>query len=381
MAFTYGKTSFQDLINDLRLEINRDARLASLADEVIQKWLLEAEATITQETVVEEQWELGLNQYVTKYYFRDRPPITAVNTATPLQVTAAGHGLSTGDFIRIQGVVGEPNANGNFKVTVVDTSNFTIQRSFNVEGATNADPIVITAQNHGLSSGDQVTIASVLGNTAANGTHYVSVSNAKEFALYSDAGLTTGVEGNGTYTSGGTVAIDTSTSGTYSDGGWFWRDDELPTHMIDIGRWTRPWNGLTRGVKILSTDKFLDVQIWDGSYLKAYAANSETGVAVVITRGYDRFLEIYPEPTADQTCELYGVVRVNPQDFDDLDLDAQLHLPFQFDDLMKTYAESKIMKWLGDRNESKTLMNDFYGKLGLFKARQPQHTQMRVEYK
>src|SRR5439155_6965628 len=47
-----------------------------------------------------------------------------------------------------------------------------------ITGATNASstgPIVITSHNHGLSSGSQIRVAGVLGNTAANGNWFVTV--------------------------------------------------------------------------------------------------------------------------------------------------------------------------------------------------------------
>jgi len=69
-----------------------------------------------------------------------------------------------------------------------------------VTGATNANPIVITATGHGRATGEKVTIAGVLGNTAANVTLApIVVINANSFSL-------PGVAGNGAYTSGGTVA-------------------------------------------------------------------------------------------------------------------------------------------------------------------------------
>jgi len=80
-----------------------------------------------------------------------------------------------------------------------------------VSGATNPaspSPIVITTPAHGLVDGDPVTIASVGGNTNANGNFYVKVTgfSTTTFALYSDKALTQPVIGNATYTSGGTVA-------------------------------------------------------------------------------------------------------------------------------------------------------------------------------
>lgn len=65
-----------------------------------------------------------------------------------------------------------------------------------ITGATNASPIVITAASHGLETGDRVTITGVGGNTAANGTFIVTKISTTTFSLQ-------GSTGNGTYTSGG----------------------------------------------------------------------------------------------------------------------------------------------------------------------------------
>lgn len=70
----------------------------------------------------------------------------------------------------------------------------------NITGATNASPIQITIANHGLSTGETVVIASVGGNTAANGTWAITVTGANTFTL-------NGSTGNGAYTSGGTATV------------------------------------------------------------------------------------------------------------------------------------------------------------------------------
>lgn len=62
-----------------------------------------------------------------------------------------------------------------------------------ITGATNATPIVITAVAHGLSNGDEVYVASVGGNTAANGKWIVANKAADTFEL-------TGSVGNAGYT-------------------------------------------------------------------------------------------------------------------------------------------------------------------------------------
>jgi hypothetical protein len=73
-----------------------------------------------------------------------------------------------------------------------------------ITGATDATPIVITSVGHGLSSGTQITIAGVLGNTAANGSWVVTVIDSNTFSLNTSVG-------NGSYVSGGTW----HTSGLY----------------------------------------------------------------------------------------------------------------------------------------------------------------------
>lgn len=89
------------------------------------------------------------------------------------------------------------------RVVVELRVNYT-RASRTVSGATNASPIVVSTypQQHGLMTGDSVTISGVGGNTAANGTHTITEDpghNPFQFIL-------NGTTGNGTYTSGGTFA-------------------------------------------------------------------------------------------------------------------------------------------------------------------------------
>lgn len=69
----------------------------------------------------------------------------------------------------------------------------------NVTGATNATPIVITtASVHGYTTAERITVEGVGGNTAANGIWDITVINTTEFSLNTSVG-------NGAYTSGGFV--------------------------------------------------------------------------------------------------------------------------------------------------------------------------------
>lgn len=74
-----------------------------------------------------------------------------------------------------------------------------------VSGATNATPIEITTSAaHSYSTGDEVVIAGVGGNTAANGRWIVTVTATDKFTLQDFAG--NNVAGNGTKTTDGTSA-------------------------------------------------------------------------------------------------------------------------------------------------------------------------------
>ena len=78
------------------------------------------------------------------------------------------------------------------------------QTTFAISGATNATPIVITS-TASVTTGIRVTVASVGGNTAANGTFTATNLSSTTFSLDTSVG-------NGAYTSGGTWKV----TGLYS---------------------------------------------------------------------------------------------------------------------------------------------------------------------
>src|SRR5688572_27254633 len=70
-----------------------------------------------------------------------------------------------------------------------------------VDAATTANPVGITSEEHGLTSGDKLRFDGVGGMTQLNFTtngnvyYYASVANSDNFALYTDSGLTTPLNG------------------------------------------------------------------------------------------------------------------------------------------------------------------------------------------
>ena len=139
--------------------------------------------------------------------------ITAIQNPSgggDVELTSVGHGLSTGDRVRVEGS-NDTQLDGEFSITVINADTFSLDTE-NAVGAydtssglaswqsnlitdvTNpvSGEVVVTSAGHGLQTGDQVRIADVLGNTAANGTHTITRLSADAFALQ-------GVSGNGNY--------------------------------------------------------------------------------------------------------------------------------------------------------------------------------------
>ena len=96
-------------------------------------------------------------------------------------------------------VIGSKELNGD--LFIWSTTQTELPSELTVTGATNATPIVITATAHGISTGEEVIISGVLGNTNANGKWIITSTGANTFSLGGSAG-------SGAYTSGGTVIVN-----------------------------------------------------------------------------------------------------------------------------------------------------------------------------
>ena len=76
----------------------------------------------------------------------------------------------------------------------------------NITAITKADPGVVTSAAHGLSNGDTILIEDVVGMTTVNDTRYVVANKTTNtFELTTEAGVDVDTSGYSAYTSGGTV--------------------------------------------------------------------------------------------------------------------------------------------------------------------------------
>lgn len=91
----------------------------------------------------------------------------------------------------------------------------------NISNTTQANPVVVTANGHGLSTGTRVTIRNVIGMIELNDSeYYVNVLNTNTVALYSDPALTNTVNGNvyTAYAGGGIIGRTTKRSNNIAIG-------------------------------------------------------------------------------------------------------------------------------------------------------------------
>ena len=116
----------------------------------------------------------------------------------------------------------DPNFNGVNRAAMFYGGS---KKGLGIIGATNASPIVITSNAHGLSNGDQVEISGVVGNAAANGSFIVSSVTSNTFAL-----------------------VDTTGDGDYVSGG-SWR--QLNPHLLYVGSDHEVWVRKSAGTNLV----------------------------------------------------------------------------------------------------------------------------------
>lgn len=131
--------------------------------------------------------------------------ITGATNASPIVITTgAAHGLTTGMSVVIASVGGNTAANGLRRVKVLTSTTFSLDASTGngayTSGGTVQPPMVVTtASAHNLSTFAQVPIASVGGATSANGIQTAFVLTSTTFAIDGP------IAPAGAYTSGGTI--------------------------------------------------------------------------------------------------------------------------------------------------------------------------------
>lgn len=161
--------------------------------------------------------------------------ISSVTSANPVVVTtSSAHGLSDGDEVDISDILWAPSFDSFYNETqpdqvndrrfyVADKTSTTLSLvstsgRVDVEGATQANPVVISATGHGFSDGDKIGIFNISGMTELNGRTFTVANKTDDtFELSGEDGT-----GHTSYTSGGQAypCEDGTAFSAYVEGGY-----------------------------------------------------------------------------------------------------------------------------------------------------------------
>jgi hypothetical protein len=375
MAITYGKTTYNEIIYDVRCDVN-ESKLARLSDQTIQRWTLEAEKQVCDRIEIIDSYVLGLNDGVVKYYHQDRPVISTGTATTPIVLSSTAHGLVAGDRCFVSGVAGLSGANGKRYVSAKTTDTFTIKEAVDILGATNETPIEITTDGvHGWTTADTVTITGVTGNTAANVTNNaITVVDTTHFTL-------DGITGNATYISGGLAVKNTVGSGTYTGGGRYWKDDEIPTYFKKFLYGDRFFGSIKKEVRTCDMMELRNKERQVSESFASYSDDNSPFLMAEASYDFQRYQEVYPEPISDHNLTLYGVVKITPKDYASDLLTTNIHLSQDHEEMIKHYVKYKIYKWLKDDVRAGEEILFFEREIKTMSTSSMQPLQMRVTYK
>lgn len=164
------------------------------------------------------------------YSFGDERVITGATKANPVVVTSVAHGLLVGQWVKFGGINGMTELNSQYgKITAVTTDTFTIAAinsagygaytsggiaypyefegtEIEIEGATVANPVVITATAHGIPDGTIILIKETGGMTEINDRIFITANATDDtFELTDYAGVDVNGGAYTPYTSGGVI--------------------------------------------------------------------------------------------------------------------------------------------------------------------------------
>lgn len=373
MAVTRGRSTYEEIADDVRFDANT-SKLSGLSDlGAFKNWILRAEEHICDLVDVEEEYVLRLITDVDRYQVQDRPVITAATTATPIVVTtASAHDLASADIFFVTGIVGLTGGNGRLRAKSVTSTTITLQLFSRVTDATNASPIVITSADHPYVTSDVVAITQVLGNTAANGTFTITKIDKDSFSL-------DGSTGNGNYESGGIAIKDTVGVGTYTSGGRFWKEDDVPSFFKNFKSAERIWsNQITRPLNIVSIDDILNEAVEDD--IASYSSYSAPFMMAQGKLNLEEYLRFYPPPKENGDVTLYGVLRIVPREYFEDPISTTIHLNTRYDNMIKAFVRSQAFRRVKEHELAGEENDLFYDLVTQFNQRQPFAAHRRISY-
>jgi len=193
-----AKVTYPDLGQSRAVALMNDLETEILLHIPLRKAVIDAPALVAGQ----QEYSLGIEviKIWSAIYYQTTDAVSGVlQSGIPLTCTHPDTLDVTGSPWRF--TVGTPTqfyTNQNSTAGFIGFTPIPDKSTLTVSGATNASPIQITTQTHGLTTGDTVVISGVTGNTAANGRFAITVTSPTAFTL-------DGSTGSGGYVSGGII--------------------------------------------------------------------------------------------------------------------------------------------------------------------------------
>jgi len=376
---TYGKSTYREVLDSVISGLEGYPQLMAIPLSKLICWINDAQEKITQLVHVYDEWTLTLQANKYKYFFQDRPPITNATNATPIVITAAGHGLTEHDWVTITEVQGNTAANGTFRVKNVTTDTFALTQAVRITEVFNTTPIRVRADDHPFVTGDIITIDGVKGTTAANGTFTITVVDKDYFTLDNSVG-------NGNYEGGGVAAKDVAGNGSFTRGGKFWRSDEIPTFFADFKRGRRVLGkSIIRLVYPTSVSEMLKHESYDSVSTYPISLtippdwNTPSFMTILNDLGV-RYLKLYPTPTNDnELLTLYGRVLFIPSSYANAQPEDYIFLK-GYDSAIKYYLTARLYGWLKEFDREDKFDKYFFQELMNIDANKDVNVGMEISY-
>jgi len=404
MAIPSSKSSYVQIADDALFDIN-DSKTDAIPENAFIGWIIEAERRICEEYDVRETYQLGLNAGVEEYNIQDRPNISGVSNTTPIVITAVGHGLTTGDRVLIRDVRGNTAANGTFQVTVLTADTFQLFGWVDVEGS----GTTISENAIGIRSAVQAVTAGVLTVTyssplssstyALDARFYDSDGSWVLSTVYSsktastftitipDTGTLTyvAIEAVSVTVSGSvtTTLANTIGSGTYTGGGKFWRDDEIPTYFrpSSFEPMQRSWSTYKPEIRIVDVEEFTRQSSADALMSISYSDMDAPFMAMEKIENGERILEFHPEPVSSHYVTVSGKVQINARRYQTDDRDCYIQLPMNFDEAITAFLKAKIYYHIKQYELSAVQEGLAKTALGRLRLNKQSHPRMNVSWK
>ena len=374
---TYGRSTYRELIDGIRFDVQEEEALAAIGvvDEAIVAEILRAESSLTKLVKAQEEYTLRLKTDDTEYLFQDRPAITGASNTSPITITCPSHGLSNYNRVTIRGIRGNTAGNGTWFLTGVAATTFIINPGAYVAGveASTTATTITTETAHGFANGASITLQ----GTPVDGTHVITLVGATSFTVPV-------IPADDTYTAGSGIAyrlLASSANGTYVSGGRVWFDSELPTHIGDVLRGLRVLANTNYKRPIEACNLQNIVRLEQENFGIDYGTNWSGPSSMAIGRkDLGKYLKMYPSPKENADATIHGRLQIQAELYKLDPQDTEIHMPSEFDEMLKSMVVQKLFRLLKKFDEMKIAQAEFNRLYEQYIISKPDRDRLEVTY-